>query len=276
MGTHLLMSRHARSGCITILLFMLPCFVFSQDSREIKRFKVKTAQQGVAVDADYFYVINSSSITKHLKSDGRQVAHWDGVAEGIKHLNSGNIINGKLYCANSNFPLHPMAGSVEIFDPATLQHIGSHSFGISNGSVTWVDEHDGFWWIGFAHYSGKHSAEGKDTRWTSLVKYTKEWAQVESWMYPENIIEAFMPMSNSGGTWGNNGYLYCTGHDREELYVMKLPKSGYTLEHVKTIPTTIHGQGIAIDRSIKNKLVIYGISERNESSIVVNEILMDE
>jgi hypothetical protein len=261
---------------LAVLLIIFPAFGFCQKAMEIKRFKVKTAQQGVAVDRDHFYVINNSWITKHLKEDGREVSRWDGVAEGIIHLNSGNVIKGKLYCANSNFPHQPMAGSIEIFDAATLKHLGTHSFGISHGSVTWIDEHDGFWWVGFAQYSGKHAAEGKDTRWTTLAKYTKDWAQVESWMYPENIIEEFMPMSNSGGSWGDDGYLYCTGHDKEELYVMKLPKSGYTLEHVKTIPTTIHGQGIAIDRTVKNKLIIYGLSERKDSSVVVNEIPLDE
>ena len=261
---------------LTVVIVVFPVYGFCQNAKEIKRFKIETAQQGVAVDGDHFYVINNSSITKHLKEDGREVARWDGKAEGIKHLNSGTIIKGKLYCANSNYPLHPMAGSIEIFDPKTLKHIGTHSFGIGNGSVTWIDEYDGFWWIGFAHYSGKNAAEGKDTRWTMLAKYTKDWLQVEAWIYPENIVEKFMPMSNSGGSWSDNGYLYCTGHDKPELYVMKLPKSGYTLEHVKTIPTTIHGQGIAIDRTVKNKLVIYGLSDRKESSVIVNEISWDE
>ncbi|HET7179907.1 MAG TPA: hypothetical protein VFI14_09285 [Chryseosolibacter sp.] len=259
-----------------VVIFVFPLFGFCQSAKEIKRFKLQMAQQGVAVDGDYFYVINNSSITKHSKEDGREVARWDGKAEGIKHLNSGTIIKEKLYCANSNFPAHPMAGSIEIFDPETLKHTGTHSFGIGHGSVTWIDQKDGFWWIGFAQYSGKNADDGKDTRWTTLVKYTKDWAQVEAWIYPENIIEAFMPMSNSGGSWDDNGYLYCTGHDKPELYVMKLPKSGYTLEHVKTIPATIHGQGIAIDRTVRNKLVIYGLSDRKESSVVVNEIAWDQ
>ncbi len=255
-----------------IALMVLPVLAFCQTAKEIKRFKVTEAKQAVAVDKDYFYEINNSTIVKHRKDNGAEVARWDGTAEGIKHLNSGNIINGKLYCANSNFPEQPMAGAIEIFDAATLKHIDTHSFGIGNGSVTWIDEHDGFWWVGFAYYSGKYASDGKDTRWTSLVKYTRAWAQVEAWVYPEDIIKAFMPMSNSGGSWGKDGYLYCTGHDAEELYVMKLPKSGYILEHVKTIPTTIHGQGIAVDRTVKDKLIIYGLSPRKDTSIVVNEI----
>ena len=265
------MKNHVKST-VVIALLSFPVFAFSQKAKEIRRYKVAEAKQAAAVDKDYFYEINNSTIVKHRKDDGKEVAKWDGTAEGIKHLNSGNVINGKLYCANSNFPEQPMTGAIEIFDVKTLSHIGTHSFGIGNGSVTWIDEHDGYWWLGFASYSGKYAADGKDTRWTSLVKYTKDWIQVEAWVYPENIIKEFMPMSNSGGSWGKDGHLYCTGHDKEELYVMKLPKSGYTLEYVKTIPTTIHGQGIAVDRTVKDKLVVYGISERKDSSIVVNEI----
>lgn len=255
-----------------IALLIWPVAGIAQKATEIRKFKVEEAKQAVAVDADYFYEINNSTIVKHRKTNGEVVAKWDGTTQGIKHLNSGNVIDGKLYCANSNFPEQPMAGAIEFFDARTLTHIGTQSFGIGNGSVTWIDEHDGFWWVGFAYYSGKYAVEGKDTRWTSLVKYTKDWAQVAAWIYPEEIIKAFMPMSNSGGSWSKDGYLYCTGHDKTELYVMKLPASGYTLEHVKTIQTTIHGQGIAVDRSIKDRVVIYGLSDRKETSIVVNEI----
>ena len=253
-------------------LFLCPLAGYGQAAKEIKKYKVAEAKQAVAVDRDYFYEINNSTIFKHRKTNGEVVAQWDGTDQGIKHLNSGNVINGKLYCANSNFPEQPMAGAIEIFDAASLTHIGTQSFGIGHGSVTWIDSHDGFWWVGFAYYSGKYAADGKDTRWTSLVKYNKDWAQVAAWIYPEEIIKAFMPMSNSGGSWSKDGYLYCTGHDKTELYVMKLPKSGYTLEHVKTIQTSIHGQGIAVDRSVKDKTIIYGLSDRKETSIVVNEI----
>lgn len=255
-----------------LYVLFLPALGFSQSATEVNRFKVKEARQGVAVDKKYFYVINNSTISKHGKADGKEVAEWDGTAEGITHLNSGNVINGKLYCASSNFPKQPMAGSIEIFDAKTLNHIGSHSFGIKNGSVTWIDESHGFWWVGFAHYSGDDASEGKDTRWTSLVKYTKEWAEVESWVYPANIINEFKPKSNSGGSWDKQGNLYVTGHDKKALYVMRLPKSGHTLEYIRTIPVTIHGQGIAIDRSVKSKLVIYGLSDKKDATILVNEI----
>jgi len=263
-----------KSAILSIMLTGSASLCYSQAKTitEVNRFQVSEAKQAVAVDDQYFYVVNNSTISKHSKDDGRQIAGWDGAADGIKHLNSGVVIHGKLYCANSNYPEIPMASSIEIYDTRTMQHIGNHSFGIAeHGSLTWIDQKDGFWWIGFAHYSGKESSEGRDVRWTSLVKYDMEFRQLESWIFPKNIVELFTPKSNSGGAWGNDGLLYCTGHDKPEVYVMKIPKSGYTLEHVATVAAPIYGQGIAVDRSVRNRQMIYGIN-RAASTVIVSEI----
>ena len=250
----------------------LPFSSFSQTIQEIRSFQVTEAKQAVAVDEDHFYVINNSTITKHSKSDGKQLALWDGSKEGIKHLNSGVVIKGKLYCANTNYPEIPMASSIEIFDVRAMQHIGNHSFGIAeHGSLTWIDQKDGFWWSGFAHYAGKEASEGRDVRWTSVVKYDSEWRQLESWIFPKELVDRFTPKSNSGGAWGKDGLLYCTGHDQPELYVMRLPKTGFTLEHVKTLPAPVHGQGIAMDHWAKEKQIIYGIN-RAENKVISAEI----
>jgi hypothetical protein len=244
----------------------------AQDATNLKKFSVTEAKQAVAVDKNHFYVINNSTIQKYEKLNGKLVASWDGKKEGIKHLNSGVVIKGKMYCANSNYPEIPMASSVEIFDVTTLTHVGSHSFGISNhGSLTWLDQYQGFWYIGFAHYAGKDASEGRDVRWTSLVKYNLDWIETEAWVFPKNIIEAFTPKSNSGGAIGPDGKLYLTGHDKPELYLLQIPKTGYTLNYLKTIPTSIHGQGVAIDPAIKDKVVIYGIN-RETNTVLVEEI----
>jgi len=246
-------------------------FSSGQEVKELCRFEVSEAKQAVAVDRDNFYVINNSTITRHNKRNGMVTAKWDGTEEGISHLNSGVVIKGRLYCASSNYPGSPMAGSIEIFDAASLKHIGNHSFGIYTGSVTWIDKHEGCWFVGFAHYTGAGSSEGKDTRWTSVVKFNKKWQQVESWIFPENIIELFTPKSNSGAAWGNDGRLYCTGHDLPEIYVMELPRTGFTLKHIKTISTPTYGQGIAFDTGVKHKKIIYGIS-RNDNLVISFEI----
>ncbi|WP_353721231.1 hypothetical protein [Dyadobacter sp. 676] len=257
----------------TFLLLLSALFpAFSQTLTPLREFDVKEAKQAVAVDAGHFYVVNNSTITKHAKADGKLIATWDGTKEGVVHLNSGVVIQGKLYCANSNYPEIPMTSSVEIFDAKTLAHVGTHSFGIAqHGSLTWLDRKDGHWFIGFAHYAGKDSSEGRDVRWTSLVKYDMEWRQVEAWVFPKNLIDLFSPKSNSGGAWGADGLLYCTGHDRAEVYVLKLPRSGYTLQHISTLPAPIEGQGIAIDRSVAGKTLLYGI-QRGKHTVTVSEI----
>jgi hypothetical protein len=237
-----------------------------------KKIQVAEAKQAVAVDKDHFYVINNSTIQKYRKTDAKLVLSWDGSQKGITHLNSGVVIKGKLYCANSNYPEIPMASSVEIFDVKSLKHIGNHSFGINNhGSLTWIDQQDGFWYIGFAHYGGKDASEGRDVRWTSVAKYSQDWKEVESWVFPRNIIALFTPKSNSGGAFGKDGLLYMTGHDRPEIYVMRIPTQGFILEHIRTIPVAIHGQGIAVDHSVKDKLLIYGVN-RAERTVVVEDI----
>ncbi|KAA0989073.1 YncE family protein [Dyadobacter aurulentus] len=244
----------------------------AQTATEISAFQVKEAKQAVAVDDQFFYVINNSTIGKYSKKDAKLLKTWDGEKEGIKHLNSGVVIKGKLYCANTNYPEIPMASSIEIFDVNTMEHIDNHSFGIApHGSLTWIDRKDGFWWAGFAHYAGKEASEGRDVRWTAVVKYDKEWRELESWVFPKNLIALFTPKSNSGGGWGNDGKLYCTGHDRAELYVLQLPKSGFTLEHLATVPAPIEGQGIAFDKSIKAPLTLYGI-KRSTNTVTISTI----
>lgn len=241
---------------------------------EIRQFSVSNEfhLQGVAVDKDYFYTISNSIISKQLKSDGSFVSMWDGSKAGvIRHLNSGVVIGNKLYCANSNFPDTPMASSIEIYDTRTMTHIGNHSFGIYRGSATWIDRKDGFWWVAFANYNGKHSFEGRDNRWTTLVKFTDQWIEVGAWVYPKEVLEDFSPNSNSGGNWRKDGMLYLTGHDKKIMYLMKIPETGYTLGLVEKIIVTNPGQAFAIDRSEKKNEIIYAVNREN-NTVVVEEI----
>lgn len=253
------------------LLFVLFKTTQAQQAKEIKRFQLQEVKQGVAVDAVYFYVVNNTSITKHLKTNGQQVAAWKDTTGMLKHLNGGVVIGYTLYCAHSNYPDKPMSSSIELFDVTTFKQIGSHSFGLFPGSATWIDFHKGYWWVAFANYSDKNSDGGRDNRWTTLVKLNSEWQQLESWVFPPALLTSFAPKSTSGGSWGKDGLLYCTGHDKPELYVLKLPERGATLQHLKTIATPSEGQGFAFDRSIKNKWILYGIT-RNDNFVVVSSL----
>jgi hypothetical protein len=261
---------------IACVLFILPFIATGQKRAiEIRRFPIENAThlQGVAVDGDFFYAISNFTITKHKKSDGSLVMTWDGGKDSIiRHLNSGMVIGDKLYCANSNFPDNPMTSSIEIFDTRSMRHIGSHSFGIFSGSATWVDRYRGAWWVVFANYNGKHSSEGRDNRWTTLVKFNDDWNELEAWVFPKTVLEAFAPNSNSGGNWNRDGKLYLTGHDKKEMYIMKLPDIGYTLELLQVVAVVNPGQAIAIDRWQTHREILYAVN-REEKAVIVQEIV---
>ena len=237
-------------------------------SKEIARFDAPEAVQAVAVDAKHFYAIANSRIGKYDKRTGDRVATWSSTDElPLKHLNSGIVMDGKLYCAHSNYPTSPETSSVEIWDAVSLEHIASHSFGIYEGSLTWIDQRDGAWWAVFAHYN--REGNDKTNRWTSLVKFDTEWRRLAAWTFPDEVVSRFTPNSCSGGSWGPDGMLYCSGHDLGELYRLELPRSGSILKHVDTIELPITGQGFAWDRNEQHR--VFGIN-RPKRQVVVAEI----
>jgi hypothetical protein len=238
------------------------CFIvglFSSARAEEKKFEtvaqfdVPYARQGIAVDAQHFYAVTDLGLAKHDKKSGNLVAKWDGPKDGpIIHLDSGVIVDGKLYAAHSNYPQEPMTSSVEIWDAGAMEHIGTYSFGIMLGSLTWIDRHDGAWWAVFANYSRVFGPSQKpygNTYWTTLVKFDDQWRQLQAWTFPASILKRAEPMSISGGSWGPDGLLYVTGHDNAEVYAVRLPKAGSVVEHLATYPVANTGQGIAWDRS---------------------------
>ena len=158
-------------------------------------------------------------------------------------MDSGAVVGSKLYAAHSNYDESPMESSIEVFDTKTMRHIGTHSFGIYRGSLTWLDRHDGAWWAGFANYDVVPDGESEpygETDNTQVVKMDDDFQVVESWTIPKEILDRFKPMSNSGGSWGPDGRLWLTGHDLGEAYVMK-PRRGSELDGWP--PSTPRGRG---------------------------------
>jgi hypothetical protein len=214
----------------------------------VRRYPAAEARQAVAVDADHFYAIDNRTIGRYEKASGKRTGAWAGPADGaIGHLNSGVVLDGRLYAAHSNYPGVPMWSSIEIFDAASLEHIGSHSFGIAPGSATWIDHRDGHWWVAFAHYAGQGGAPGKGPEWTELVVFDDAWRRIAGYAFPPPVVERFAGYSTSGGAWGPDGLLYVSGHDAPELYALRLPRAGSVLELVHILPVESEGQGIAWD-----------------------------
>ncbi len=236
---------------------------------EIQRFDSSDAHQGVGVGPKRVFAIGSRSISAHDKLTGTLLKRWKApLLSSWIHLDSGFVMDGKLYCAHSNYPFLPMTGSVEVFSAATLEWETRHEFDSPPGSCTWVVWHDDSWWACFAHYNGPGGDPEKDHSWTTLVHYSKEWIERSRWRFPQAVLSRFGSYSCSGGSWGADGFLYCTGHDASEVYVLKVPSSGEVLELVRIEPLSCFGQGISWDLGGTNDPVLYSIKRQTKEVIV--------
>lgn len=237
-------------------------------------FPAPNARQGVAVDGRHFYPVNNFSLSKRDKTSGELVAEWAGVAEGdpLTHMDSLMELDGRLYASHSNYPISPMTSSVEVWDADTMQHVATHSFGINRGSLTWLDYYDGQWWGAFANYDKIQKGETEPyghTNNTQVVRFNDDFVVAEAWTIPMEILDRMRPMSNSGGSWGNDGFLYLTGHDHGELYVMQIPEAGSELVWFATVKVPVmEGQGIAWDRSTNDR-TLWGIYKKERQVLKV-------
>lgn len=262
---------------LVVLTFTTMCSLHAREpvSQLIKRWPAPEAVQGVAVDDSAFYAIGNSVIGKYDKTTGKRTAGWSASDElPLRHLNAGVVLNGQLYCAHSNFPDYPSTSSVEIFSTSTLEHVGSHSLGIYEGSLTWVDWHEDAWWCVFAHYSEKVNDDPRALphTYTSLVRFDKEWRRTAGWVFPKAVLDRFDPHSCSGGGFTSDGRLIVTGHDLGEAYELALPQSGSELKLIGIVELEITGQGIAFDRSQPG--IVYGIN-RPRQEVVVLKLMRD-
>lgn len=258
----------------TALLFALLCVLCGKSAfaaipgpggwrhEELRRFKAAEANQGVAVDSEFFYAIDNHALGKYRKDSGARVAGWDGGKGGrIQHLNAGVVFNGRLYCAHSNFPKLPEQSSVEIWDTTTMQAIGSIGFAQPPGSLTWALPRDDGWLACFAHYKST-----SDPARTVVQRFDAGWKQLGSWSFPAELIQRFAGSSASGGGFGPGVRLFVTGHDAKELYLLGLPASGAVLEWQATIPISAEGQAFAWDPVETN--ILYSISRKAREVIV--------
>lgn len=225
---------------------------FAQQFEALRQFPSPAAHQGVAVDAEFFYAISNRVVAKHRKSNGELLIRWEATPDyPLIHMNHGVVHDGVLYVAHSNFPHKPATSSIELFDPQTLKHIGSHSFGIAQGSLNWIDFHEGTWFGVFVHYSSPNMAfdPTTGTSATRLVEFDKDWRIRQNWVFPKELTDLWEPASNSGGGFGPDGRIYLSGHDAPELYVVDFPKAGSQMRFLETWKAPLAGQGFAWDRS---------------------------
>jgi hypothetical protein len=213
----------------------------------LREFPAPEADQGVAVDARHFYPVDNTVIAKYDRASGALIARWVAPKNGlVRHLNSCFEDAGRLLCANSNYSETPHGSSIEIFDARTMQHVDTHSLGMTEeGSLTWFDHYRGGWIASFTHYSENGGVRFKDHTFSSVVTYDAQWRRTGGWLFPRPVVERMAPYAASGGAIGPDGLLYILGHDRPEMYVLARPVMGPTLIHIATIDLEAEGQAFA-------------------------------
>jgi len=236
---------------------------------EVGRIPAADAEQGVASDGRYLYAISNHAIARIDPETGRQVTRWDGDEARFPHINSCVADRTLLVCAASNYPGVPMTSMIERFEARTLRHLSTQQLGHGYGSLTWVTPHDGGWYACFANYDGKGGEPGRDHRYTTLVRYDRNWQEVAQWHFPPELLDRLAPRSASGGVWGEDGLLYVTGHDRPELYALRVPDGGGLMRLAATIAIPTNGQAIDWDRSAPR--ILWSI-ERKTRQLVASHI----
>jgi len=256
------------------LLFNVSCLPVAQkkgphtDRNIVQKTLTIRTDQGVAVDETYFYAISNTVILKCDKQTRKIIATWqankkDKAYEHFLHMNSGTVVDGKLYCAHSRFSVDPNYCTVEIWnvENKSLTHERTIRMPRKHGSLTWIDRHsDLSWWMCYAVY-GEHK-----NRHTKLVKYRYrdgKFFELESWFFSKQVVANWEDMSCSGGSWGPDGYLYTTGHDHARAYVLEIDEAN-TLRYVRTEEDVgFFGQAIAWDR-FSNEPVLWGIDKNKD------------
>lgn len=201
-----------------------------------RTFPAAEAHQAVAADAEFAYVINSTRVARYDRRSGKRLAESRGAA---RHLNSGFLHDGKLYCAHSNYPQKPEQSEIKVLDLGTMELTDFHAFGNYGGSLTWCVRDGDSWWCNFAHY-------GRDNGRTFLAKFDDRWREQGRWTYPAELTERLGDYSLSGGI-KNGDTLLVTGHDDPVLFELRLPPPGSELVYVGQHSIPFTGQGFAAD-----------------------------
>lgn len=223
-------------GCVLFGLVSRPPALPADDWQVVQVISAPEAHQAAVADRESVFAVTNTQIARYDRKTGTRIGRSTGKA---RHLNSGFLHDGIIYCAHSNYPLVPEISEVMKLDPESMQLSTAHSFGDFGGSLTWVVFHDKAWWCNFARY-------GDQNRETFLVKFDAEWRELKRWTYPDAVLDQLGRYSLSGGLW-DRGHLVVTGHDEPVLFVLRLPDSGSRLQLVRKEVIPFTGQGIASD-----------------------------
>lgn len=197
------------------------------------------ATQAAAADLRHAYAISNTTVAMHDRCTGRILA--SGTAADVRHLNSGFLHDGLIFCAHSNYPAMPPESDIRVFDPGRGSLTLFHRFADPPGSLVWCIRRGNAWWCCFAWYGAENSR-------TVLVEYAAGGfeREVRRCTFPAAVVAEWDGMSASGGIWMGDTLLVSHHHD-PVLYALCLPTRGDTLDLSAARHGPFPGQGIATD-----------------------------
>ncbi len=96
--------------------------------KEVRRIRAPEATQAATADDRYVYAIANGVVAKYDRATGERLSGSTGAAS---HLNTGFFLDGKMYCAHSNFPEKPERSEIRILDPEKMVLETFKDFGAS-------------------------------------------------------------------------------------------------------------------------------------------------
>ncbi len=208
----------------------------------VRRLLTPHATQAAAADTHHLYAISSTTVAQFDRLTGHLLS--TATSPTTKHLNSGFMHDGRLYCAHSNYPNTPHESDIRVYSTGSDTLEVYHTFAKPPGSLVWCIRRDGNWWCCFAHY-------GADNHQTCLVEYADGGLDQElrRFLFPADVIADFDGMSASGGIWDGDSLL-ASHHHFPVLYRLRLPGTAEPtgrLQLVEVHRCPFPGQGVAID-----------------------------
>ncbi len=193
------------------------------------------ATQAAAADERFVYAIANKVVAKYDRATGRLLERSTGDAT---HLNTGYFLDGKMYCAHSNFPSKPEHSEIKVLDPAKMVLLDG----------------EGFWrqrWQPHLGRAGRRPLVGAISRSTAK--------RMPKPISPSSTIGA----KSRGGfirrgdqvvrreqrvvrIW-QDGRCWSPATTSARCSVLTVPEEGRVLRHVATVAAPFTGQGFATD-----------------------------
>ena len=98
------------------------------------------------------------------------------------------------------------------------------------------------------------------------MRLDDRFAPTGQWLLPPELLARLSPYSISGASWSSAGFLAVTGHDRPEIYLVRLPRKPGMAKLEAVVPVTTEGQ--AIDWEPGHRKLLWSISRRDRALVL--------